>query len=158
MKIQWKILVAMCFVATVAACSTTPNVETPSADFTKVTNGILTSSYGRTMYTFDKDQVASGMSECVATCATNWPPVYVESGVKVTGDFNYITRNDGQKQLTYKGKPLYFYAKDKNPGDRTGDGVNNTWHVVTLQFDLQLYLIKSPEGGFIFACFKGYLP
>jgi len=132
MKIQWKILAAMFFVAAVTACSTTPNVETPSADFTKITNGILTSSYGRTMYTFDKDQAASGTSECVATCATNWPPVYVEPGIKVTGDFNYITRNDGQKQLTYKGKPLYFYSKDKNPGDRTGDGVNNTWHVVAL--------------------------
>ncbi|WP_231970943.1 hypothetical protein [Polynucleobacter necessarius] len=49
----------------------------------------------------------------------------------LSGDFAAINRNNGQKQLTYKGKPLYFYAKDKNPGDKTGDNVNNVWHVVT---------------------------
>ena len=114
-----------------AACSVTPDVKTPSADFVKVSNGVLTSSYGKTMYTFDKDQVGSGKSACVSTCADNWPPVYVEPGIKLSGDFSSITRNDGQKQLTYKGKPLYYFVKDKNPGDKTGDNVNNVWHVVT---------------------------
>jgi predicted lipoprotein with Yx(FWY)xxD motif len=114
-----------------AACSGTPDVKTSSADFVKVSNGILTSSYGKTMYTFDKDQVGSGKSACVSTCADNWPPVYVEPGIKLSGDFSYISRADGQKQLTYKGKPLYFFVKDKNPGDKTGDNVNNVWHVVT---------------------------
>jgi predicted lipoprotein with Yx(FWY)xxD motif len=113
-----------------AACSGTPDVKTSSADFVKVTNGILTSSYGKTLYTFDKDQAGSGKSECVSTCADNWPPVYVEPGIKISGDFSVITRSNGQKQLTYKGKPLYFFVKDKNPGDKTGDNVNNVWHVV----------------------------
>jgi len=130
-----KYLLRLCAVLTVAlglaACSGTPDVKTSSADFIKVTNDILTSSYGKTIYTFDKDQAGSGKSECVATCATNWPPVYVEPGIKLSGDFSYISRNDGQKQLTYKGKPLYFFVKDKNPGDKTGDNVNNVWHVVT---------------------------
>ena len=115
-----------------AACASTPDVRVGSADFVKVSNGILVSSYGKTLYVFDKDQPNSGKSECVAACATNWPPLYVEAGAKLSGDFSIVTRNDGQKQLTYKGKPLYFYSKDKNPGDRTGDGVNNTWHVVAL--------------------------
>lgn len=114
-----------------AACAGTPDVKGPSADFIKINNGILTSSYGKTVYTFDKDQAGSGKSECVLTCADNWPPVYVEPGIKLSGDFSIISRNDGQKQLTYKGKPLYFFVKDKNPGDKTGDGVNNVWHVVT---------------------------
>jgi predicted lipoprotein with Yx(FWY)xxD motif len=130
-----KNLLRLCIAAIIAmaltACSGTPDVKTPSADFVKITNGILTSSYGKTMYTFDKDQTGSGKSECVSTCADNWPPVYVEPGIKISGDFSSITRNDGQKQLTYKGKPLYFFAKDKNPGDKTGDNVNNVWHVVT---------------------------
>ena len=112
------------------ACTATPDVKTSSADFVKVSNGILTSSYGKTLYTFDKDQAGSGKSECVSTCADNWPPVYVEPGIKLSGDFSYISRNDGQKQLTYKGKPLYFFVKDKNPGDKTGDNINNVWHVV----------------------------
>jgi predicted lipoprotein with Yx(FWY)xxD motif len=129
-----KHLLRLCAVVTVAlglvACSGTPDVKTSSADFIKVSNGILTSSYGKTIYTFDKDQAGSGKSECVSTCANNWPPVYVEPGIKLSGDFSYISRNDGQKQLTYKGKPLYFFVKDKNPGDKTGDNVNNVWHVI----------------------------
>ena len=130
MNYQFKMLAAVVTSFLLAACSGMPDVKTPSANFIKINNGILTSSYGKTVYTFDKDQVGSGKSECIATCADNWPPVYVESGIKVSGDFSVITRNDGQKQLTYKGKPLYFFAKDKNPGDKTGDGVNNVWRVV----------------------------
>ena len=38
-------------------------------------------------------------------------------------------RDDGAKQLAYKGKPLYYWSKDQKPGDRTGDGVNGVWHV-----------------------------
>ena len=131
MKNLLRLSTAAIITMALTACSGTPDVKTPSADFVKITNGILTSSYGKTMYTFDKDQTGSGKSECVSTCADNWPPVYVEPGIKISGDFSSITRNDGQKQLTYKGKPLYFFAKDKNPGDKTGDNVNNVWHVVT---------------------------
>lgn len=25
--------------------------------------------------------------------------------------------------------PLYYWVKDKKPGDVTGDGVNGVWHV-----------------------------
>ncbi|WP_216188595.1 COG4315 family predicted lipoprotein [Polynucleobacter parvulilacunae] len=130
MKNLLKLCAAVVVAMSLVACSNTPDVKTSSADFVKVTNGILTSSYGKTMYTFDKDQAGSGKSECVSTCADNWPPVYVEPGIKLSDNFSYISRNDGQKQLTYKGKPLYFFVKDKNPGDKTGDNVNNVWHVV----------------------------
>lgn len=130
MKYVISLCAAVIAALSLVACSA-PDVKTSSADFVKVTNGILTSSYGKTVYTYDKDQAGSGKSECVSTCATNWPPVYVEPGIMLSGDFSTISRNDGQKQLTYKGKPLYFYAKDKNPGDKTGDNVNNVWHVVT---------------------------
>jgi predicted lipoprotein with Yx(FWY)xxD motif len=130
MKHLVKLFAAVVVAMSLAACST-PDIKTSSADFVKVSNGILTSSYGKTMYTFDKDQAGSGKSECVSTCADNWPPVYVEPGIKISGDFSSITRNNGQKQLTYKGKPLYFFVKDKNPGDKTGDNVNNVWRVVT---------------------------
>ena len=131
MKHLLKLCAAAIVAMTLAACGA-PDVKTSSADFVKVSNGILTSSYGKTIYTFDKDQAGSGKSECALTCADNWPPVYVEPGVMLSGDFSSITRNNGQKQLTYKGKPLYFFVKDKNPGDKTGDNVNNVWHVVKL--------------------------
>ena len=126
----FKLFIAAIFTLMLAACAGTGDIKTSSADFIKVNNGILTSSYGKTVYTFDKDQAGSGKSECVLTCADNWPPVYVVPAIKLTGDFASISRSNGQKQLTYKGKPLYFFIKDKNPGDKTGDGVNNVWRVV----------------------------
>jgi predicted lipoprotein with Yx(FWY)xxD motif len=130
MKTPFKVISAIAFAVVLTACSTVPDVQTPSSNFIKITNGILTSSYGKTVYTFDKDQAGSGKSECVSTCADNWPPVFVEPGIKVSGDFNFITRTGGQRQLTYKGKPLYFYAKDTKSGDKLGDGVNSAWRVV----------------------------
>ena len=78
-----------------------------------------------TLYVFDKD--ADGKSMCNAKCAENWPPLVADGAA--SGDFTVITRDDGKKQYAYKGKPLYYWSKDQKPGDKTGDGVNNVWHV-----------------------------
>ncbi|MBL8441360.1 MAG: hypothetical protein JNK96_09070, partial [Betaproteobacteria bacterium] len=43
--------------------------------------------------------------------------------------FAVIAREDGKKQWAFKGKPLYFWSKDQKPGDTTGEGFNNVWHV-----------------------------
>jgi predicted lipoprotein with Yx(FWY)xxD motif len=48
---------------------------------------------------------------------------------KPMGNYMVITRDHGKKQWALKGKPLYFWAKDSKPGDKTGDGVNNVWHI-----------------------------
>ena len=40
-----------------------------------------------------------------------------------------MVRDDGGKQWAYKGKPLYTWSKDAKAGDKTGDDVNNIWHV-----------------------------
>lgn len=97
---------------------------------TKFEGGVLTGSNGMTLYTFDKDPAGGGKSVCNGPCATNWPPLYAEEGAQASGDYSIITRDDGKKQWALKGKPLYYWAKDKQPGDKTGDGVNKVWHVV----------------------------
>jgi predicted lipoprotein with Yx(FWY)xxD motif len=48
---------------------------------------------------------------------------------KATGEFTVIVRDDGKKQWAFKGKPLYYWAKDTKPGDKTGDGFNKVWQV-----------------------------
>lgn len=93
----------------------------------KIDGGVLVGSNGMTLYVFDKD--AGGKSMCNGKCTENWPPLMAAAGGKGTGDFDVITRDDGKMQYSYKGKPLYYWAKDQKPGDRTGDGVNNVWHV-----------------------------
>ena len=88
---------------------------------------VLTDDKGMTLYIFDKD--SAGKSVCNGKCAVNWPPLMADAASKATGDYTVIVRDDGKKQWAYKGMPLYGWVKDKNPGDVTGDGVNNVWHI-----------------------------
>ena len=93
-------------------------------------NGVLATSAGATLYTFDKDVANSGKSVCNAQCATNWPPLAAQASDAASGDWSVVARDDGSKQWAYKGWPLYTYAKDAKAGDTTGDGKGNVWHVV----------------------------
>jgi predicted lipoprotein with Yx(FWY)xxD motif len=81
-----------------------------------------------TLYTFDKD--SAGKSACVDACAKAWPPAMAAADAKPMGDLTVITRDDGSKQWAFKGKPLYLFAKDTKPGDKTGDNFKEIWHVV----------------------------
>ena len=103
--------------------------ETRSAAPARMENGAFVGANGMTLYTFDKDAAGSGKSVCNGPCATNWPPFYVADGQMASGDYSIVTRDDGKKQWAFKGKPLYFWAKDQKPGDTTGDGFNKVWQV-----------------------------
>jgi len=92
------------------------------------TDGTLTGTNGMTLYVFDKDVAGSGKSVCNGPCASNWPPLAADGAAGPAGDYSIITRDDGARQWAYKGKPLYFWAKDHKPGDKTGDGFNGVWH------------------------------
>ncbi len=69
-------------------------------------------------------------STCLDACATAWPPLTIAAGTTIVappgakGAFASITRPDGSVQLTHRAKPLYFWQKDVNPGDTTGQGIN----------------------------------
>ena len=91
----------------------------------------LTDAKGMALYVFKKD--SAGKSACAGDCVTKWPLYYREK-VGATGslkaeDFSTITREDGQKQTTYKGLPLYYFAGDKAASDTNGQGVRDVWFV-----------------------------
>ena len=94
-----------------------------------VVGATLTGSNGMTLYTFDKDVGGSGKSACVGLCASNWPPYLAMQGETAGGDYSVVIRDAGSRQWAFKGKPLYYWSKDRKPGDKTGDGINNVWHV-----------------------------
>lgn len=96
----------------------------------RVADGMLVGPNGMTLYTFDRDVTGSGKSVCNGPCATNWPPLMAAETDKASGDYTIITRDDGKKQWAMKGKPLYYWVKDTKAGDKTGDGVQNVWHIV----------------------------
>jgi predicted lipoprotein with Yx(FWY)xxD motif len=88
----------------------------------------LVDAHGMTLYTFDRD-VVPGKSSCNGKCAANWPPFAATTGAVNINNWTVIMRNDGSEQWAYKGKPLYRWMDDKQPGDVDGDGRNNVWHV-----------------------------
>ena len=95
---------------------------------------ILVDMNGMTLYTFDKDGVGATQSTCTDKCIVNWPPFVAPAGAMAEGDWTIVdvTDKDGkaEKMWAYDGKPLYYWIKDKKPGDTTGDGVGSVWHVV----------------------------
>lgn len=111
--------------ATIAAAQGARAAETPA----KIENGVWVAPSGMTLYTFDKDVAGSGKSACYGGCATMWPPLVSGAAATISGDFSVITREDGTKQITHKGRPLYLYAADQKPGDMSGDNSGGVWHV-----------------------------
>jgi predicted lipoprotein with Yx(FWY)xxD motif len=92
----------------------------------------LTDTEGKALYWFKKD--SPGKSACAGPCLEKWP-VYYRETVAATGklkaeDFGTITREDGNKQTTFRGYPLYYFFKDTKAGETNGQGVNHVWFVI----------------------------
>ncbi|WP_372525395.1 hypothetical protein [Piscinibacter sp.] len=114
-------------IGALSACASMMQASAPA----KVSDGALVGPNGMTLYTFDRDAASPGRSACNGPCVANWPPLMADGTAQSTGDWSVIARDDGQKQWAYKGKPLYFWAKDGKPGDKNGDGFNKVWHTAT---------------------------
>lgn len=84
------------------------------------------------LYYFTRD--SANLSVCYDRCATVWPPVLVGDitvGLDgIGGSVSSFRRNDGNRQLAYEGKPLYYYASDAAPGDTKGQGIGNVWYII----------------------------
>jgi predicted lipoprotein with Yx(FWY)xxD motif len=80
---------------------------------------MLFDSRKQAIYIFEKDP--KGETVCYDECAEAWPPVYTEGepraakGVKQSL-LGTVKRRDGKLQVTYAGKPLYFYDHE-GPGE-----------------------------------------
>jgi predicted lipoprotein with Yx(FWY)xxD motif len=94
---------------------------------------LLVDADGMTLYLFTND--SGGESQCEDDCAAAWPPLVVD-GDPVPGEgvdaslLDTTERSDGRSQVTYAGWPLYTWAQDQQPGDVTGQGVQDVWFVV----------------------------
>ncbi len=91
----------------------------------------LVDDNGMTLYYFAKD--SANKSVCYGDCAQKWPIFYRENPVVpsvIANDFGEITRDDGTKQTTFRGYPLYYFFKDEKRGDIMGEGIKGVWFVV----------------------------
>jgi predicted lipoprotein with Yx(FWY)xxD motif len=98
---------------------------------------ILFDGRGRVLYAFTRDGRGAG-SRCTGACAEAWP-VFVATGRPVAGTgarqslVGTTKRRDGRRQVTYGGRPLYYYVGDKAPGQilcQDVDEFGGTWLVV----------------------------
>jgi len=155
-KIAYAVLVSFVFISlAIAGCTqsqpvaqptpqptllSTPVPTTQLPDTVRIADTsfgkILTDAQGKTLYYYVIDVRGSGASSCTGQCAATWPVFSVDT-IRVSSplnppDFGFITRADGTKQVTYMGRPLYFYASDKNPGEINGSGINKVWNVANI--------------------------
>jgi predicted lipoprotein with Yx(FWY)xxD motif len=77
---------------------------------------VLVDARGRTLYVFDS-------GACTGSCAAMWPP-FLTTGMPV-GVAKLGTKKlaGGKLQVTFAGKPLYFYASDTKAGQISGAAV-----------------------------------
>lgn len=125
-----------------SAAAPTPTAPASSASSGSVTiktargsAGIwLTDQAGRTLYIYTVDKGST--SACYGSCATAWPPLLATGSVTVNGQFlnqslvGSTQRTDGTTQVTYGGRPLYYFVGDKSPGQTKGQGLQGVWFIV----------------------------
>ncbi|MFJ4210554.1 hypothetical protein ACIPY2_19040 [Paenarthrobacter sp. NPDC089675] len=118
-----------------SAASSTPAAAADMKTASSSAGQIVVDSQGKSLYVFTKDVKDSGTSACTGACLAAWPVFTTTSGTPtvdgVTGKVGTIATPDGKKQVTLNGMPLYYYAKDKAPGDVAGQGVSNVWYLVS---------------------------
>jgi predicted lipoprotein with Yx(FWY)xxD motif len=102
---------------------------------------IVVDGEGMALYYFTKDKKDSGVSACTGDCLAAWPIAVASSDTPevegVTGTVGTIESPDGKMHMTLNGMPLYYYVKDKAPGDITGQGVGEVWY------------LAAPDGAMI---------
>jgi predicted lipoprotein with Yx(FWY)xxD motif len=80
---------------------------------------VLFDGRGFALYAFTHDR--PGQSTCRAACARAWPP-YLQRGSLRAGAgakrplLGTLRRADGSRQVTYAGRPLYYYVGDRTIG------------------------------------------
>lgn len=106
------LVVAAVFAGTDAAApGATPTVAVRGSDYGR----ILFDGANRALYAFTRDP--RGKATCYGACAEAWPPYLVRKPLRAgPGTMRSLLgttrRRDGTRQLTYAGKPLYYYQHD----------------------------------------------
>jgi predicted lipoprotein with Yx(FWY)xxD motif len=80
---------------------------------------ILTDRSGRTLYIFTRER--DSRSRCYGACAEAWPPLIARGRARAGGGaqgalIGVTARASGAKQVTYAGRPLYYYVGDRKAG------------------------------------------
>ena len=90
----------------------------------------ITDGQGMSLYVSLADK--PDRSLCDAECHKTWLPLLATGQLAAGGGVD-LTKlgitllTNGDKQVTYNGLPLYYYAGDSSPGDTKGQGIDGQW-------------------------------
>ncbi len=112
--------------------SAAPTLTAKSSSYGRV----LFDNRGYVLYAFTRD--AHGRSACYGACAKAWPVYYAKGGLTAGAGIKRsllatTKRRDGRRQVTYAGRPLYYYVGDTKPGQIRCQKVaefGGTWLIV----------------------------
>jgi predicted lipoprotein with Yx(FWY)xxD motif len=118
--------------AAMSGASTAPTLTAKPSSYGRV----LFDGRGYVLYAFTRD--ANGRSACYGACAKAWPVYYangtLRAGIGIKRALVGTTkRRDGRRQITYAGRPLYYYVGDTKAGQIRCQNVaefGGTWLVV----------------------------
>ncbi len=121
-------LSALAFAPSAAGAATSPTTATDVSTAKSAKLGTILVA-GNTVYT-----LKPGKTACDAKCLKAWPPVLLPDGVTTatagTGvddsKLGTVTTDSGALQVTYDGKALYWFFKDKAAGQVHGN-VTDKW-------------------------------
>jgi predicted lipoprotein with Yx(FWY)xxD motif len=122
---------------------------------------VLRDAKGLTLYTSDAD-TKPGVSNCDKDCARTWKPVLAPWLANPSDDWSVAVRSDGSRQWAFKGKPLYRYADDVNPGEsggeKAGQKTGGGWHAAVLEPPPPVppfVTVQASDAGELLATEKG---
>jgi predicted lipoprotein with Yx(FWY)xxD motif len=104
---------------------------------------ILFDGRGHALYAFTRDR-RGGRSRCYGDCAKAWP-VYFAKGRVLAGRsvkqslIGTTRRRDGRLQVTYGGRPLYYYV---------GDGIGEVKCQAVVEYG-GTWLVVRPNGQLV---------
>jgi predicted lipoprotein with Yx(FWY)xxD motif len=80
---------------------------------------VLFDGRGRVLYLFTRERTER--PRCYGACAAAWPPFLTEGRPSAgrgarSSLLGTTRRRDGSRQVTYRGRPLYYYVGDRRPG------------------------------------------
>ena len=120
MKLAWILVLGAVLAAIVAPAAMSEQSSRPTLTAGSSTYGkALFDGRGYVLYAFTRDH---GRSACYGACAKAWPPYYARKGALRVGAglkrslLATVRRRNGRRQVTYAGRPLYYYAGDNGPG------------------------------------------
>ena len=113
-----RLVVLFALVGLVTASAQAPQVAVHASAYGR----IVFDGRGFVLYAFSHDPRAR--STCYGACAVRWPPYVVKSAPPRGGLVGTTKRRDGSLQLTYAGRPLYYYIDDRKARQILCQGVS----------------------------------